>query len=370
MRARNLKPGFFVNEDLGSSDPLTSLVFLGLVASADRKGILEDRPRRIRAEVFPYRFEVDMESHLGFLAEHGFISRYVSPCGTKLIHVTRFLRHQNPHQDERASRWLTPTEIAEGVNIDPPPTRDLSRKPRGSRGISGDAPAESLSSDSPNRESSSSEGGISASLESPELDLSESGGKFPPRGNVEELDFPAGRSRSSKSRGVEWSSAVRQVVDAWNTICEPSGSVFVEPSESLIEKKIPLIDEACRADKDWVNKALQVIEWLPTSEFNSGRVPPLKENGKPYVQSFAGLIAKGQVSKKFDEMVRDKKLKEKLALAASHRAAESAKTQESAKQRLIADALERQARAVDDDLGDPSQEESADWYAGEGRGEC
>lgn len=371
MRARNLKTGFFQNEDLGCADPLTSIFFLGLIGLADRKGILEDRPRRIRAEVAPYRFDVDIEAHLGFLEEHGFISRYVSPCGTKLVHVTNFLRHQNPHQDEKASRWLTPTEIAEGVESAQEISRDLPRKLRGSRGISDDAPAESLSSDSPNQESCSSEGGISAPLESPEPGLSGSGVKVPPGGDVEELDFPAGQSRSSKRRrGVEWSSAVRQVVDAWKAICEPPDSVFVDPPESLIEKKVPLIDEACKADQQWLKKVLQIIEWLPTSEFNSGRVPPMKENEEPYVQTFAGLVAKGQVSKKFEEMVRDKEKKSKLARARANRAAESAKSQESAKQRLIADALERQARAVDDELDDPSQEDSCAWYAGDGRGEC
>lgn len=53
-RARNIKPGFFANEDLAECDPLARLLFAGLWCLADREGRLEDRPKRIRAELLPY----------------------------------------------------------------------------------------------------------------------------------------------------------------------------------------------------------------------------------------------------------------------------------------------------------------------------
>src|SRR5262244_3073085 len=54
IRARNIKPGIFKNELLGAADPLLTLLFEGLWCMADREGRLEDRPLRIKAEIFPY----------------------------------------------------------------------------------------------------------------------------------------------------------------------------------------------------------------------------------------------------------------------------------------------------------------------------
>ena len=75
-RARNIKPGLFKNEVLGVAAPLYTLLYQGHWLLADREGRLEDRPMRIRAEVFPYREGLDMESMLGWLEAAGFIQRY------------------------------------------------------------------------------------------------------------------------------------------------------------------------------------------------------------------------------------------------------------------------------------------------------
>ena len=54
MRARNLKPGFFKNEDLAELPFEGRLLFAGLWCLADREGRLEDRPKRIKAEIFAF----------------------------------------------------------------------------------------------------------------------------------------------------------------------------------------------------------------------------------------------------------------------------------------------------------------------------
>ncbi len=64
MRARNIKPGFFKNEHLGTADPIVALLFEGLWLLADRDGRLEDRPLRIKAEIFPYREGLDINGSL------------------------------------------------------------------------------------------------------------------------------------------------------------------------------------------------------------------------------------------------------------------------------------------------------------------
>ena len=72
MRARMIKPSFFLNEDLATLPYEARLLFIGLWCVADREGRLEDRPRRLKAELFPYD-DIDLDPLLGKLAELGFI---------------------------------------------------------------------------------------------------------------------------------------------------------------------------------------------------------------------------------------------------------------------------------------------------------
>lgn len=101
-RARNIKPALFKNEVLGVADPMLTLLFEGLWLLADKAGRLEDRPLRIKGELFPYRDGVDTSSLLSWLAAEGFITRYT--VGTKrFIQVENFEKHQNPHRNEPES---------------------------------------------------------------------------------------------------------------------------------------------------------------------------------------------------------------------------------------------------------------------------
>lgn len=109
-RARNIKPGFFKNEILGVADPLYSLLFEGLWVLADRAGRLEDRPLRIKGEIFPYREGLNMDAMLDWLADNGFIRRYTSN-GKKCILVLEFVKHQNPHKNESESELPAPEEF-------------------------------------------------------------------------------------------------------------------------------------------------------------------------------------------------------------------------------------------------------------------
>lgn len=101
-RARNIKPALFKNEVLGVADPMATLLFEGLWLLADKAGRLEDRPLRIKGELFPYRERIDIEGLLQFLAAEGFITRYT--VGAKrYIQVENFDKHQNPHRNEPES---------------------------------------------------------------------------------------------------------------------------------------------------------------------------------------------------------------------------------------------------------------------------
>ena len=103
-RARNIKPSLFKNEILGVADPLLTLLFEGLWCLADCNGVLENRPLRIKAEIFPYREISDLNIFLTELEMSGFIIRYFN-AGTPLIEIVNFHKHQKPHPTEKASEY-------------------------------------------------------------------------------------------------------------------------------------------------------------------------------------------------------------------------------------------------------------------------
>jgi len=100
-RARNIKPGFFKNDQLAECHPLARILFAGLWCEADREGRLEDRPKRLKVECLPYD-DCDVDVLLSDLAKRGFIQRY-EVNGVAYIAIVEFLKHQNPHQRESAS---------------------------------------------------------------------------------------------------------------------------------------------------------------------------------------------------------------------------------------------------------------------------
>ena len=99
-RSRNIKPSFFLNDELAELPPLTRLLFIGLWCIADRDGYLEDRPNKIKAEILPYD-NCDINKMLESL-NGNFIKRY-SVKGQKYILINNFSKHQNPHLKEQPS---------------------------------------------------------------------------------------------------------------------------------------------------------------------------------------------------------------------------------------------------------------------------
>ena len=100
-RARNIKPGFFINDQLAEIEPLGRLLFAGLWTIADREGRLEDRPKKIKAEILPYD-NCDANILLDALNDAEFICRYTVD-GQNYIQIINFSKHQNPHPKEAQS---------------------------------------------------------------------------------------------------------------------------------------------------------------------------------------------------------------------------------------------------------------------------
>lgn len=107
-RTRNIKHGFFRNEQLADCDPLARLLFAGMWTIADREGRLEDRPKRIKADVLPYD-NCDVDTLLNQLARGSFILRY-QVNGQGFIQIATWNKHQQCHVNEAASVIPPPEE--------------------------------------------------------------------------------------------------------------------------------------------------------------------------------------------------------------------------------------------------------------------
>lgn len=101
-RLRTVKPGLFTNDLLAEIAPLGRLLFIGLWCIADREGRLEDRPRRIKAEVLPYD-EADVDTLLNDLHARNFIIRYEAD-GNRYIQVVNWQQWQ-PFEREIPPEW-------------------------------------------------------------------------------------------------------------------------------------------------------------------------------------------------------------------------------------------------------------------------
>lgn len=105
-RLRSIKPGFFKNELLAEVPPVGRLLFAGMWGIADREGRLEDRPKRIKADVMPYD-DFDAEAMVAQLASLGFLLRY-EVDGARYLQIVNWDKHQQPHMHEAKSTIQAP----------------------------------------------------------------------------------------------------------------------------------------------------------------------------------------------------------------------------------------------------------------------
>lgn len=105
-RSRTISPRFFKNDALGILPPEARLLFIGLWTLADRSGRLEDRPAKIRAEIFPYGCSLQGEEMLNLLDRADLIFRYSiedADCVfgyADYIQIPKWFSYQRPHPHE------------------------------------------------------------------------------------------------------------------------------------------------------------------------------------------------------------------------------------------------------------------------------
>jgi hypothetical protein len=140
-RARNIKPGFYTNEDLAECSVWARYIFPGLWMMADREGRLEYRPKKIKGELLRFD-EQAAEPLLDELQRWGFIKIYEVE-GRAYIQILTFHKHQNPHHRESESEipsMQSPGLLPHGTASKPGATNGLDDakaqgKPEASPGI-------------------------------------------------------------------------------------------------------------------------------------------------------------------------------------------------------------------------------------------
>jgi len=98
-RARNLKYQFFTNDEVAELEPIERLFFMALWCLADYKGDIEWREKKIKILTLPYD-DVDVKKIAINLDKSGLVRMYVEN-GKMYLNITNFIKHQNPHKNER-----------------------------------------------------------------------------------------------------------------------------------------------------------------------------------------------------------------------------------------------------------------------------
>jgi hypothetical protein len=114
-RIRTIKPEFWTDEKLSPCDPLTRLVFLGLVSLADDAGRIVDNLRYIDAQLFMNTSDSAHEP-LMRLSGMGRIVRGLTASGQPIIQIANWNRHQkiqHPNLKGALPEIVTPQAVTE-----------------------------------------------------------------------------------------------------------------------------------------------------------------------------------------------------------------------------------------------------------------
>lgn len=102
MRIRTIKPEFWGDEKLAPMDPLTRLVFLGLISMADDAGRLLDSVKLIDGVLFAHTDDSSREP-LANLARAGRITRGMTASGQRVIQINGWRHQKVDHPNLKAA---------------------------------------------------------------------------------------------------------------------------------------------------------------------------------------------------------------------------------------------------------------------------
>ena len=124
-RIRSIKPEFWQDERLAKLSRDDRLLFLGLISAADDEGRMRGSPLLIKALVFPYEADFDLEAALERLVSARRIVRYECD-GESFIWVRNFNKHQ---RIDKPSKSALPEPPADDSPSPPRTLREPSTNP-------------------------------------------------------------------------------------------------------------------------------------------------------------------------------------------------------------------------------------------------
>lgn len=259
-RARNIKPAFFTNDELVELPMATRLLFIGLWTLADREGRLEDRPKKIKMEVFPAD-DVNVDEALSTLVSSAFIQRYrVEDTG--YIQVINFSKHQRPHSNETPS--TIPPPAKGGTKTPPEKARQINEnEPASNHGEQDVQPrSQALRPDTLNTDTPFTDTGLIDSDSGLDADASQESESRSPLSKVQQSRFD--RWYKVYPRKAKRQAAVR----AW-------AKITPAPTDALTEQMITKVEEWTGSD-EWSDPQYipHPATWLNDGRWTDG--PPTR----------------------------------------------------------------------------------------------
>lgn len=122
MRIRTIKPEFWTDEKTGTLSPVAALLFIAMLNFADDKGRLRGSPYLLKAQAFPYKPEIDIESALAELLSAQLVRSY-RVGGQSYLEIINFLKHQKIDRPSKSNQMPEP-QLIENIqqNTDSPST--------------------------------------------------------------------------------------------------------------------------------------------------------------------------------------------------------------------------------------------------------
>lgn len=115
-RIRQIKPEFALDEELAAACCIEARhLFVLMWMITDREGRLEDRPAKIKAQLFPYDDKVTTDvisSWIDQLCSGKWMFRYEVE-GRRFLWIRTFKKHQHFHKDEQGSKLPEPPKDIE-----------------------------------------------------------------------------------------------------------------------------------------------------------------------------------------------------------------------------------------------------------------
>jgi hypothetical protein len=130
-RIRTIKPEFWASEQIGECSPNARLLFIGLWNFSDDFGVHPDKPKELKAKIFPYDDATTSEvrAWTDDLVRLGLLRRFDANGATYLF-VTGWEKHQRIDKPNKEKRHPDPNKFSEHSPIIPGLVDEPSRRSR------------------------------------------------------------------------------------------------------------------------------------------------------------------------------------------------------------------------------------------------